>query len=342
SINAGLFLTAASEGPAAATKYMEDVWMQELADFPGKCGGGVYRLRANPLALFNAACSASHPVESLVNAATDFTVLVRSAMARGIHFAMSGGALEQRALELVDLCALVSTEAFAELIRKRVNLEEVRRSVWKLKIAATNWGTGRGRGFDGQEMTDDGGHHILLASSALPGIVPPIEIDGEPYVDGGIVMNTPLKPAIDSGAETLHVIHMDPDISHIPLAHLPSTMAVLSRSIEIRFRTAVWQDIQTARQVNHALAVLSGKHPRLNGSGMNARHLVREAEKRVMEPAKGTDRRQLTMHLYYPSGSLNVGWLSCERDNIERIIHRGFEDAIHHDCDANHCIFPAA
>ncbi len=265
SINAGLFLTAANQGPAIATKYMEDVWVQDLADFPGKCGGSVYRLRANPLALFNAACSISHPVEFLANAATDFTVFARSAMARGIHFAMSGGALEQRALELVDLGALVSTEAFAELIRKRVNLEEVRKSVWKLKIAATNWRTGRGKVFDGEEMTDDVGHKILLASSALPGIVAPIEIDGEPYVDGGTVMNTPLKPAIDSGAETLHVIHMDPDISHIPLAHVPSTMAVLSRSIEIRFRTAILQDIQTARQVNHALAVLSGKLPRPDG-----------------------------------------------------------------------------
>ncbi len=68
---------------------------------------------------------------------------------------------------------------------------------------------------------------------------------------------------------------------------------------------------------------------------------MREAEKRVMDPGNGTDRRELTMHLYYPSGSLNVGWLSFERDNIERLIHRGFEDAIHHDCDANHCVFPA-
>ena len=154
SINAGLFLTAANQGFAIATQYMADVWIQELADSPGKCGGGAYRLRANPLALFNAACSLGHPVEFLENAATDFTVLARSAMARGIHFAMSGGALEQRALELVDLSALVSTEAFAELIRKRVNLEEVRGSAWKLKIVATNWRTGRARVFDGKEMTE--------------------------------------------------------------------------------------------------------------------------------------------------------------------------------------------
>jgi len=46
------------------------------------------------------------------------------------------------------------------------------------------------------------------------------------------------------------------------------------------------------------------------------------------------------MHLYYPAGGLNVGWLNFGLDGIARLIRRGREDAISHDCIANRCIFP--
>jgi predicted acylesterase/phospholipase RssA len=342
SINAGLLLSSLSAGASAATKYMEEVWIQDIAGFPGKCSGGVYRLRADPLAVLNAACLLDHPMKSLSNIAADSVVLAQTAVTRGINFVMSSGDFERKALELIDLSALISTEPFVELIHQRIRLDEIRRSSWNLRIAATNWRTGAVRIFDKPEMTDAIGHRILLASSALPGLFPSVEIEGDLYVDGGIVMNTPLKPAIDSGADTLHIIYMDPDISRVPLPRVPSTTAVLSRSIEISFRTAITQDIQLATQINHGIAVFSGKEPWLDGTLLSSGHFLREAGKRIMEPEKALPRRPLTMHLYYPSGGLNAGWLSFDRNNIERLISRGREDAIHHDCGANHCVFPTS
>ena len=46
----------------------------------------------------------------------------------------------------------------------------------------------------------------ILASSALPAIFPPVEIDGTALIDGGIVNNTPITSAIDAGATEVWVL----------------------------------------------------------------------------------------------------------------------------------------
>ena len=46
----------------------------------------------------------------------------------------------------------------------------------------------------------------ILASSALPGVFPPVELDGRLLFDGGIANNTPISTAIDLGAEEVWVL----------------------------------------------------------------------------------------------------------------------------------------
>ena len=46
----------------------------------------------------------------------------------------------------------------------------------------------------------------VLASTAMPSIYPPVEIDGTRYIDGGVANNVPIAPAIALGAKTLYVM----------------------------------------------------------------------------------------------------------------------------------------
>lgn len=46
----------------------------------------------------------------------------------------------------------------------------------------------------------------LLASSAIPLLFTPVEVDGREYWDGGVIANTPLSPAIHLGAQDLLVV----------------------------------------------------------------------------------------------------------------------------------------
>jgi NTE family protein len=47
----------------------------------------------------------------------------------------------------------------------------------------------------------------ILASSALPGVLPSVEIDGVKYLDGAIVNDVPISRAVALGATTIYVLH---------------------------------------------------------------------------------------------------------------------------------------
>ena len=48
----------------------------------------------------------------------------------------------------------------------------------------------------------------VLASCAVPALLPPVKIDGEHYFDGGLVHSIPIGRAIDLGARTVYVLHV--------------------------------------------------------------------------------------------------------------------------------------
>src|SRR4051812_15332165 len=45
----------------------------------------------------------------------------------------------------------------------------------------------------------------VLASAAIPGVFPPVTVDGRTFIDGGVSSHVPLLPAKDLGARTMVV-----------------------------------------------------------------------------------------------------------------------------------------
>lgn len=77
----------------------------------------------------------------------------------------------------------------------------------KLFITATNVHTGRGRVFRNNEITPE----VLLASACLPTMFHAIEIDGEPYWDGGYVGNPTITPLVrESDAHDTILVQINP------------------------------------------------------------------------------------------------------------------------------------
>jgi len=48
----------------------------------------------------------------------------------------------------------------------------------------------------------------ILASAAVPGLLPPVEIDGEHFLDGGLVNSIPIERAVQLGATELYILQV--------------------------------------------------------------------------------------------------------------------------------------
>jgi len=93
-----------------------------------------------------------------------------------------------------------------DLIGRFADFEAVRGSDLNLFISATNVHTGHMRVFTREEITAD----VVMASAALPLIFQAVEIDGEPYWDGGFSGNPPILPLIESGTDDILFVQITP------------------------------------------------------------------------------------------------------------------------------------
>jgi NTE family protein len=73
------------------------------------------------------------------------------------------------------------------------------------QCVATEVDTARERWFDTGDLVP-----ALLASAALPAVFPPVTVEGQRYVDGGVVDNVPIARAVQLGCSRIFVLHVGP------------------------------------------------------------------------------------------------------------------------------------
>jgi len=76
----------------------------------------------------------------------------------------------------------------------------------------------------------------VLASSAVPGLLPAVHIDGEHYLDGGLVDSVPVGRALASGAGTVYVLHVGRLDQPLSPPRTPREVAVVAFEIARRHR----------------------------------------------------------------------------------------------------------
>ncbi|RZJ96012.1 MAG: patatin-like phospholipase family protein [Brevundimonas sp.] len=93
------------------------------------------------------------------------------------------------------------------VLKVSIDFEAVRASKIKMFVAATAVRQGRSRVFTSTEITD----RVLMASACLPHLFQAVEIDGEPYWDGGYLANPPLWPLFyDDTPDDVLLITLNP------------------------------------------------------------------------------------------------------------------------------------
>ncbi len=124
-----------------------------------------------------------------------------------------------------------------ETLDKLIDWDLLNSGAVRLSVGAVDIASGNFRYFDTADETLDARH--IMASGALPPGLPPIEIDGHFYWDGGLVSNTPLTHILDrqQAATLIFQVDLFPSAAALPL----TITDVAAREKEIRFSSRTRQ-----------------------------------------------------------------------------------------------------
>ena len=125
-----------------------------------------------------------------------------------------------------------------EILAELIDFKELAQARIKLFITATNVRTGRGHVFKNTAITPE----VLLASACLPTMFQAIEIDGEPYWDGGYSGNPTLTPLIrECKSHDTILIQINP----LERKELPrSASEILNRLNEVSFNAVLLKELR--------------------------------------------------------------------------------------------------
>jgi NTE family protein len=125
-----------------------------------------------------------------------------------------------------------------QILAEIIDFERLARAPIKLFVTATSVRTGRGRVFRNPALTPD----ALLASACLPTLFQAVEIDGEPYWDGGYAGNPTITPLVRecSSHDTILV-----QINPIERPGTPRTARdILNRLNEVSFNAVLLKELR--------------------------------------------------------------------------------------------------
>lgn len=199
--------------------------------------------------------------------------------------------------EAMAICkpSVYDSSPLQELVRSRLDVEKVRSSGRSLRVGAVSLMSGEYRLF-GEDYADVAG--AVLASSAFPAMLTPIELEGELWTDGGVRDVTPLKAAIDLGADEVDIIMCAPEANPVRFPIEATSLKIAQRCIDIMADEITANDIQIAQQVNA-----------------------------LVESGSCSDKRLIKMRIIRPSEVLIDNSLDFEPSKLIAMISKGYEDA---------------
>ncbi|MDR2240449.1 MAG: patatin-like phospholipase family protein [Zoogloeaceae bacterium] len=124
------------------------------------------------------------------------------------------------------------------ILAEAVDFERLADSPVKVFVTATSVHSGRGRVFRGAAITPD----VLLASACLPTLFQAVEIDGEPYWDGGFTGNPTITPLVlESDAVDIVLVQINP----LERTETPRNAAdIANRMNEVSFNSPLMKELR--------------------------------------------------------------------------------------------------
>lgn len=136
---------------------------------------------------------------------------------------------------------LHSSEALMELISRFTPAGDLNELIIPTRVVTTNLGTGEASWWSEGPIVE-----VLTASTAIPGVFPPVEIEGHFHVDGGVLHTVPVAGAMD--LSPAHVVIMDVSCHGLDQPVPRSSLGVLLRTFTLARRSRFALDLAGLRE----------------------------------------------------------------------------------------------
>ena len=133
------------------------------------------------------------------------------------------------------------------LIKSAISLDKIRSSGKQITVGAVSLNSGKYAIFD---QNNDNFINAVIASASFPTMLTPVMIDDEVWVDGGIKTQSPLKTAIDLGADEIVVITTAPEQKDKRFIENPNIIDIVKRIMDLATGKIMENDIEKANMYN--------------------------------------------------------------------------------------------
>ena len=191
-----------------------------------------------------------------------------------------------------DAVSLYDSAPLRGTLERLVDFDRINAKETRLSVGAVNVRTGNFAYFDNCRHRI-GPEHIM-ASGALPVALPPIEIDGEHYWDGGLVSNTPLQYVLDEDQINDLLIYQVDLFS--ARGQMPRTLGeAAEREKEIRFSSRTRFNTDQSLKIHElkaALRQLIGSLPKDQAAAPNVELLAAFSKENAVSIVQLIHRRR--------------------------------------------------
>lgn len=122
----------------------------------------------------------------------------------------------------------ISNDNLRDVLTRHMPFRRLEQALVPLHVVTTELKSGRA-----VILSSGAAVPALLASTAIPGVFPPVTIGHREYVDGGVANHTPLTVAVELGATKIYVLPVGyPWLNHEPTNALGMALHALARIVE--------------------------------------------------------------------------------------------------------------
>ena len=134
-----------------------------------------------------------------------------------------------------------------KLLKDGINLDSIRDSGKQVNVGTVSLSSGKYTIFD---QTSDHFIDAVIASASFPGMLTPVEFLGQLWTDGGVKEISPIKKAVELGADIIDVIICNPVTRVKKFIENPTTVDILKRSIDLSTDKIMANDIEKVEMYN--------------------------------------------------------------------------------------------